>query len=74
MEDLSKITCPILIYAGKKDKIISYSDIVSYYESLSKGELFSMERVGYFPFAENPNVFEEKLINWLQQTVRHEEK
>ncbi|PHI18912.1 hypothetical protein CEQ90_15395 [Lewinellaceae bacterium SD302] len=64
-DERENITCPVLAFAGESDPIIPYNHQVEYASKLPDACLVSLPGVGHVPFAEAPQVFERKMIEFL---------
>jgi pimeloyl-ACP methyl ester carboxylesterase len=65
--DLSKISTPTLVLAGKNDPIIPHDQPVLIAEKVQNGELFLIDGCGHLPMFERPVEYNQIITEWIEK-------
>lgn len=64
-EQLHKITAPVLAIWGEEDKLIPISDAELLVKSVKHGELIVIPKGSHAPYMSNPELFNQKLLEFM---------
>lgn len=64
-EQLHKITAPVLAIWGEEDKLIPISDAELLVKSVKHGELIVIPKGSHAPYMSNPDLFNQKLLEFM---------
>lgn len=69
-EDLSRITCPVLLYWGQQDRVIPSLARDWWFRHLPRAERMTPEGFGHAPFLDDPRGFARPVISYLRRVLR----
>lgn len=70
MEGIKKLDIPVLIFYGKKDKILSYKNSILLHSVLKNSQYVEVEKCGHELQVESCDIFCEKTIEFLRQNEK----
>ena len=66
---LGKIAVPTLIIHGENDQIIPIAEAEAMYRAIEEAEMVVVEQAGHLPNLEQPDVFNDAVIDFLEELV-----